>query len=315
MDELHAQRDCGSSGLIIQADNTLFRVSRDLLAYHSSVFRDMLSLPTPKDAEMMDGCPFVNLPDSAEDTTVFLKAMIYYDFFEPAPAPTTLSILSGVLRLSHKYEVDALRKRPLLHISQFHPTTLQEWEQLGGKSIPWLDESIENGYLSIVILARQFSIDWILPAAFYRVCQKTTESSIINGDISESELDPQDKVSCFTACRQLEVGAVTRILDFLWTPLQIPSCSSPDECMPARIRVRRSAEGWRPRPSHEAPTFPLDAWEESDWRRLAAVCDVCLSSMKSTFREAKQTFWDGLPKLFDLPDWEDLEKIKVKALE
>jgi hypothetical protein len=68
--------DCG---LIIQAEKTLFRISRDYLALQSPVFKDMLSLPPPKDAEMMDGCPFVFLPDTAEDVTVFLKAVIFYE--------------------------------------------------------------------------------------------------------------------------------------------------------------------------------------------------------------------------------------------
>jgi hypothetical protein len=66
--------DCG---LIIQAERTLFRVSRDFLAVRSPVFRDMLSLPTPQSADMMDGCPFVCLPDSAQDVAHFLKALIY----------------------------------------------------------------------------------------------------------------------------------------------------------------------------------------------------------------------------------------------
>jgi hypothetical protein len=68
--------DCG---LIIQAEKTLFRVSRDYLAAQSPIFRDMFLLPPPKDADMMDGCPFVLLPDSAEDVTIFLKAMMFYE--------------------------------------------------------------------------------------------------------------------------------------------------------------------------------------------------------------------------------------------
>ncbi|KAJ7753185.1 hypothetical protein B0H16DRAFT_1544754 [Mycena metata] len=66
--------DCG---LIIQAETTLFRISRDFLAMRSPVFADMLSMPTPKDAEMIEGCPFVRLPDAAQDITYFLKALIY----------------------------------------------------------------------------------------------------------------------------------------------------------------------------------------------------------------------------------------------
>lgn len=68
--------DCG---LIIQAGTTIFRVSRDFLAVHSPVFADMLALPTPEDAEKMNGCPMVLLPDEAEDVTVFLKALLYYE--------------------------------------------------------------------------------------------------------------------------------------------------------------------------------------------------------------------------------------------
>ncbi|KAJ7132735.1 hypothetical protein C8R46DRAFT_818567, partial [Mycena filopes] len=117
--------DCG---LIIQAETTLFRVSRDFLAMRSPVFGDMLALPTPKDAELMEGCPFVRLPDSAEDVTYFLKALIYSEFFEPYPAKTIFPIIAGVLRMSHKYQVDVLRKRALVHLSSLYPTTLPGWD-------------------------------------------------------------------------------------------------------------------------------------------------------------------------------------------
>ncbi|KAJ7459627.1 hypothetical protein B0H11DRAFT_2286326 [Mycena galericulata] len=94
--------DCG---LIIQAETILFRFSGDFLAARSPVFADMLLLPRPDDTALVHGCRVVYLPDSAADTTVFLKAMIYSEFFEPFPAPTTFPILSGVLRMSHKYAV------------------------------------------------------------------------------------------------------------------------------------------------------------------------------------------------------------------
>ncbi|KAJ7159637.1 hypothetical protein C8R46DRAFT_906332 [Mycena filopes] len=176
--------DCG---LIIQAETTIFRVSRDFLAFHSPVFKDMLSLPPPTDADMMDGCPFVLLPDTAEDVAVFLKALIHYDFFEPYPAATTLSILTGVLRMSHKYEVDALRKRGLAHISALHPTTLSEYLSLEADTTSWVDKLYqEGGRSSIIILARQLSIDWILPVAFYRNCDSATiDAGIFDGCMSK----------------------------------------------------------------------------------------------------------------------------------
>lgn len=69
--------DCG---LIIRAGNTLFRVSRDALATQSSIFADMLTLPSPQDpAELMDGCPIVRLPDPVKDVEYFLKALFDYE--------------------------------------------------------------------------------------------------------------------------------------------------------------------------------------------------------------------------------------------
>jgi hypothetical protein len=68
-------QDCG---LIIQAEDTIFRVSGAILAVQSTVFRDMLSLPTPGDGDTMDGCPFVLLPDTAEDTDNFLRAVLCF---------------------------------------------------------------------------------------------------------------------------------------------------------------------------------------------------------------------------------------------
>jgi hypothetical protein len=36
--------------------------------------------------------------------------------------------------------------------------------------------------------------------------------------------------------------------------------------------------------------------------------------MKIAHQEAKESFWDSLPKTFDLPDWNELEKLKTEAL-
>ncbi|KAJ7195081.1 hypothetical protein GGX14DRAFT_677475, partial [Mycena pura] len=113
--------DCG---LVIQAESTIFRVSGGILGTHSPIFHDMLSLPMADDVEMFEGCPLVRLPDTAEDITIFLKALIYYDFFEPSPARTTFVVLSAVLRMADKYQVVALRKRAVAHLSAAYPTPL-----------------------------------------------------------------------------------------------------------------------------------------------------------------------------------------------
>ncbi|KAJ7164214.1 hypothetical protein C8R46DRAFT_997994 [Mycena filopes] len=281
--------DCG---LIIQAETTIFRVSRDFLAFHSPVFKDMLSLPPPTSEDMMDGCPFVVILDTAEDVTVFL-------------------ILTGVLRMSHKYEVDALRKRGLTHISTFYPTTLSEYLALRGKTTTWMDQLEDEHEVgdqkSIVILARQLSIEWILPVAFYRICVVTTDEGILDDSISKA-----DQITMLTACRFLEGPAVSTLLAFLWPNPDVP-CFSPMDCGDSRVSCRREVEERRERAPLARSPVPFEIWSADDWEQLE-VCNVCLTSMKLAHREAMQNLWDSLPELLGLPACTELQKMKDDAL-
>ena len=62
--------------LILQAENTIFRVYGGFLAARSSVFRDMFSFPPPEEGNAkMDGCHIIALYDSAKDLAYFLRAI------------------------------------------------------------------------------------------------------------------------------------------------------------------------------------------------------------------------------------------------
>ncbi|KAJ7100401.1 hypothetical protein C8R44DRAFT_641926 [Mycena epipterygia] len=303
--------DCG---LIIQAETTLFRISRDFLATRSPVFQDMLAMPTPQDADMMYGCPFVRMPDSAADITSFLKALLYSEFFESFPVPTTFSVIASVLRMSHKYQVDVLRKRALIHLSSIHPTTLTEWESMDPTSCSWFPK-IDAAYLEIILLARQTSAHWILPTAFYRICENAHLDSLLIGRNS-LELSPSDKVACVSAIRWLETTGARKVLDFLhnpYAPLN-KDCRSPQSCAQRRVKTRLIVECWRDYDPEEDVFFPLDLWAENDWHRVDAVCSPCLTAMKTAHEEAKNAVWNRLPSLFGLPDWTELEKMKAEAL-
>ncbi|KAJ7602765.1 hypothetical protein FB45DRAFT_1072642 [Roridomyces roridus] len=301
--------DCG---LVIQAEDVLFRVSRDFLAAHSPVFRDMLSVPTPANAETREGCPFVSLPDTAQDFTVFLKALLYYDFFEPPPAQTTCDILFGVLRMSHKYGVDPLRKRALAHIALFHPTTIDEYELTAANPLPsshWMEELLRReGGLPMIPLARQLSLDWMLPVAFYRVCQHAKEAHVLH------DLSADDQLRYILACRMLETGEVSKILNFLWMPIDECSNDDPPTCNRIRIGYRRFAEERRVVSADLASKLPLDVWTSKDCSEMR-VCAPCLRAMMDAHGAAKRSFWDRLPSFFGLPNWEELEKMKSEAFE
>ena len=66
--------------VILQAENTQFRVHRSLLSLQSSVFKDMFSMPQPMDTATtlnVDGCPIITLSDKASDLEHVLS--IFYE--------------------------------------------------------------------------------------------------------------------------------------------------------------------------------------------------------------------------------------------
>ena len=64
--------------VILNVETTSFRVHSSILCKHSTVFADMFSLPQLATREEQDGCPVVDMPDSAEDFACLLRA-----FYEP----------------------------------------------------------------------------------------------------------------------------------------------------------------------------------------------------------------------------------------
>ncbi len=62
--------------VVLQSENTQFRVHRSMLAAHSEIMKDCFSCTQPSDAPTVDGCPIVHMPDSAKDIAN-LCALLY----------------------------------------------------------------------------------------------------------------------------------------------------------------------------------------------------------------------------------------------
>ncbi|KAJ7065859.1 hypothetical protein C8F01DRAFT_1126805 [Mycena amicta] len=300
--------DCG---LVIQAENTVFRVSRDFLGLNSTIFRDMLTLPTHPDAEMLDGAPLVRLPDAAKDVDVMFRAMLYSDFFYPPPLPTSLEILTSVLRMSHKYDIDILRKRALAHLNAIHPTTLDALDALPRRTGSWFGDSgpVTEDLLATILLAREFSLDWILPLAFYRVCLFISDRQII-----DSALSSQDKATVFTGCRVLQGKESYRIVSFLSTP-ECEDCHDRDSCGDLRCDIDRSVQWARFRQDAPKLDLPLEIWKEEHHQdTLDLRCFECRFRLREEAERLRQDFWKILPATFGLPEWAVLEQARKAAM-
>ncbi|KAJ7490872.1 hypothetical protein FB451DRAFT_1124434 [Mycena latifolia] len=314
--------------LVLQAENSQFRVYRGILAARSPVFHSMLSFPQPPDSELVDGCPLVHLPDAESEVAEFLSAIFIPEYFLPFPALTTFNIIVDCLRLSHKYEVDYLRRRALIHLSSQYRTTLSEWDSgLNSYSysrssdlsplrlISWMWPDDDAFQICVIQLAREVDALWLLPTAFYDLSssydqhgRKIFHGVVYNG--TPTSLCVQDQDSLLQG-HAIQTRATTRdIMKFLFYPPDIEGCTS-SAC--SGNRLNRLRVEWDDLHDHCLP--PLDVWVEDDWESLEEdVCRTCITEMKRTHAEARQAFWDALPEMYGLPPWEELKKMKAAAI-
>ncbi|KAF7314086.1 hypothetical protein HMN09_00567700 [Mycena chlorophos] len=339
--------------LVFQAENTQYRVYAGLLAARSSVFADMLAFPQPVDSddETVDGCPCIVLPDKAEDVTCFFRAIFDSSFFVP-PFTTALSFatLSAILRLSQKYDVEYLRQRCLSHLSAIYPTTLEDWDACGyAEHILGLGSRMSPPIgtfpiLPTLELAAEAEAPWLVPALMYLGLCAGMEG-ILDGialecspvvsareatdneqphlgrdaktHFDEGKEPPATPPTAVSASQRALLRAFPALLSststavsFLLSP-RPSGCTSPAACTSELVSLRCWVDA-----SWSACHFPLEIWEEQDWDAVRGdVCDVCIAQGRKLHREARQRFWNGLPKMLGLElTWTELRRLQENAL-
>ncbi|KAF7297804.1 BTB domain-containing protein [Mycena kentingensis (nom. inval.)] len=289
--------------IILQAECTQFRVVKSLLAMHSTVFRDMFSMPLPVDEPLVEGCPVVVLAgDEAEDWKHLLKVMFPKEcFVNDVPK---VEELAGVLRLSKKYDIPSFRARALSRFKAEFPTELENYEGIRSE---WVNISVDDGIspLGIIVkgvnLARELGIYSILPCAFYLIVVAPTVVEDMRGE-TFAKLAPADQVLClqgYIALVQTHKETPSQWLSSAQVPS--PGCTSPAACESARkdLLIQLGASAYN-------VVRVLAPWDE-----IAAlkVCSPCRTAGRFAFDAAREKCWQKLPTYFGLPPWEELLKM------
>ncbi|KAJ7615666.1 hypothetical protein DFH06DRAFT_1239749 [Mycena polygramma] len=307
--------------LVLQAGSSQYRVYRGQLGAQSLVFRDMLQLPQPTDSELVEGCPFVRLPDSEVEATPFFKAMFVPDFFMPFPAPTEFDTVVGCLQLSHKYGVDYLYRRALVHFTSGFPATLHQIDlrregspsELDKRS--WAQPDEPTFRIRAIQLARQVDAIWVLPFAFYYLSVNFEKLgvTILNGATYNgvhTQLSLQDQGSFFTGHSQQRADTAVSALQFLSYPFDVKGCLDPLRCHSERLGAVEHGRDF----VDDFPSSFLHIWATEDWDLLGNVCETCLAVLRQTHKNTRRRLWDELPSTYDLPPWKELEDIKAAAI-
>ncbi|KAJ7233718.1 hypothetical protein B0H12DRAFT_167140 [Mycena haematopus] len=290
--------------LIIQAGTHLFRIFRGMLVKHSLVFEELLSSQNLSTYEVFDGCPILVVPQDGIAVGHFLAAIYNPNSFDQLISRIEFDAIAAVFCLSTIYQIPGLPRKALTLLSSAYPTSLAEFVDVGfGPSY------CRDHILPVIQFAREHSIDCILPLAFYRYCLEMTGDTqaygVEYGGV-RVVLGLADQKRCYDAHSAMCAANKAAVLDGYATRVSDVGCTGGTECQTSRLH-----EGAKLLPRLGSLPDILLSWAPQADSQL---CSGCLKKMQQWDLHLRQSFWDDLPCLFDLPDWAVLNQLKSATL-
>lgn len=267
--------------------------------------------------------------------------MITYRSMQRPPVqkydPDTPLLVTGILRIATKYQVEPLRTRIVEHVKADWPQTLVEWDRLEtdiaqlaqahaavktalGRSRyridgRYLDQRVAEP-VAAIRLAREFNIPSILPAAFYTLARISPEHDrhphpeTLGPTIwSQWDTQPAFRTARWSLLTTEDYRCLVRgqsmILD---QHFRINGCYVNDDC---ESRTECD-EAWGDQMlngfeilNHVTNHDVLQAWAEfySPQRlRDSGLCWSCRDHHAKRANLAREEVWDGLPSWFGLAE-------------
>ncbi|KAJ7237040.1 hypothetical protein B0H12DRAFT_1075697 [Mycena haematopus] len=155
--------------VVLQAEQTQWKVHWTVLALHSSYFRDLQAQPHPPKSSDIDGCPVIELSDDAQDVEDVLKALYIPTFHSKKKLP--LPVVRAFIRLGRKYNFKDLVESAITRIMSEAPTTLEEWDTLKDRIGFRSFEDFDGMELDLITLASENSLLPALPCLYYRAVE------------------------------------------------------------------------------------------------------------------------------------------------
>ncbi|KAI0700398.1 hypothetical protein C8T65DRAFT_790601 [Cerioporus squamosus] len=292
--------------IILRTRDMDFRVYQGILATHSPVFKDMLSLPQPSSSLPEDPrsqgnmVPVVHLTDSPEDLRKLLRICMPSNDSTPfEPHNPDYHTLSACIRLGHKYQISKLVEHSIKYLKQFYPSDFDKWTAHGRKrteSEYGLHGLTDRHCIDVVQLAHLTQELELLPTALMACC--LLQDDIVNGfereDGTREYLSAADLGRCFKAARKLAEARTTVALRAL-TPGLSKICNSPvcrasfDEVL--RNLDKHARELVFPEPCSEFAIILCNG----PW-----LCSRCVLAITQREEAERRDVWNRLPSFFDL---------------
>ncbi|TDL16712.1 hypothetical protein BD410DRAFT_776947 [Rickenella mellea] len=297
--------------VILTTNLSIFRVHRGLLSMNSPVFADMLTLPQPEASEdILEGLPMVEISDD-DDSFTHLLHYFYVPRYYYRGSEASFDKISGLLRMSTKYQIDDLREEVINHLALAYPATLEKYKEAVDPNTKFpLFPPFPGQHFAVVALARQTDALILLPAALWRSsCESSQiiDDGVVGLNGTTHRLPPKDLASCL----RIKLKAVKSYIN---AETSLPSLLKESDC----DRIERRDAQARVFPcrglaassvclhfSQDIVRDDLDVLKHMDafdvWGAL--VCDACREVTGSTIHVLRTHWWNKIPEWLSLPPW------------
>ncbi|EKM84429.1 hypothetical protein AGABI1DRAFT_67833 [Agaricus bisporus var. burnettii JB137-S8] len=278
--------------IILDVERTHFRVHQSLLNRQSELFESMFSLKQPENATRVDGCLLVELAgDSVSDMEEFFCTVydpFYFDRLEcTSDVDTLIKFISGILRISAKYEMTMIKRKCVSVLLEKFPITLAGCDRIMKSEYRYKT----NAIVDAINLAHTANVPEILPWAYYISTHVSVKDLLHDPNLSW-----KDKALCLAGKERLWHAQKTRTHAFLFDELQSEECSVGCDGRPS-VMAWSDSERLRMNP------HPLEEYKK--WSDLN-ICMNCQRDFQRRHKEARVWLWETLPELFELGTWNGL---------
>jgi hypothetical protein len=221
---------------------------------------------------------------------MYIKSSYFDNLSHQANLNTLISFISGVLRISTKYNIHLLRQKCITVLRTKFPSTLPDCDALLASEYQYTPPAIVRA----IPLARETNVPEILPWAFYISTHITMDDLL-----SDAVLSWRDKALCLAGKERLWELQKSLTHQFRFDPTRASNCINACQMRPPQIADWRETEELRKTP------HPLEIYAK--WSSMK-VCQKCLAQMELQHQAGREKVWKALPSIFDLGSWEDIHK-------
>ncbi|KAK7055122.1 BTB domain-containing protein [Favolaschia claudopus] len=290
--------------VVLLAERTQFRVHWSVLCKNSAFFQEMQSLPQPPSQDKIEGCPIVELHDSAVDVQHLLDVLYDPLLFSEQKHP--LPFIAAIIRLGRKYDFKNLLAAAVQRLTFENPSTLEEYGQLtmkDDKSIAYTPTKYHS-HIGMNFDIIDCSREWSIHPAPMRLSSHI--DAILNGLNG-----PQGHIILSTEQQHILLTAHRKIIDAQWSHPELwlwlgSDSSSADGC----TTIAQGNSSCAQRKKLVFRQLLVRNYSLVPFRmpgRQKFLCDPCNRCHVKIMANARKKLWDDLPTFFGLPQWADLK--------